>query len=142
MPLGRPLYEQTHDTKIAGLRRDVERLKRRSASRWVYVGQYPDDPQTTSDSPPWQDPWVNTGDGSIAADQLTRFRWLLGGGFEIQINATGGEPGTIMFTIPAGYWDGGKQTFTAADDSSNFTCFTVVPRDDGSNQADVYAGRV
>jgi hypothetical protein len=141
-PLGRPLYEETRDTRIAKLRRDIERLKRRSAGRWIYVGNYPTDPQTTSDSPPLQGVWVNSGDATDDTDQLTRFRWLLGGGLEIQLNVTGGGNGTIIFTLPNEYWEGGKQTVPAVDDLGGPTCFTIVPRNDGTGEADVYAGRV
>jgi len=139
MPLGRPLYEETHDTRIAGARRSIRELKRRGAGRWITVGTYPTDPDTTSDSPPLQSGFVNNGDGTSAADQLTRFRWLLGGGVEIQINVTGGGVGLIIFSLPAGYWDGGKQTFAAVDVSGNPTCYTIVPNGAG---ADVYMGRV
>jgi hypothetical protein len=141
-PLGRPLYEHTRDTRLAIARHDIEGLKRRGAGRWIYVGTYPDDPDTTSDSPPFQNGWVNSGDGTLAADQLTRFRWLLGGGTEIHINATGGTTGTIIFTLPNLYWDAAKQTFPAVDDTGAFISFTVVPRNDGSGEADVFAGRV
>jgi hypothetical protein len=139
MPLGRPLYEQTHDTRIAGLRREVERLKRRSAGRWIVVGTYPTDPDTTEDSPPLQNGFVNNGDGTSANDQLTRFRWVLGGGIEIQINVSGGGVGLVIFSLPDEYWDGGKQTFSAVDLDGNFTCYTIVPNGAG---ADVYMGRV
>lgn len=139
MPLGRPLYEETRDTRIAKIARDVERLKRRSAGRWIYVGTYPTDPSTTEDSPPFQNGFVNNGDGTSTADQLTRFRWLLGGGVEIQINVTGGGIGLVIFTLPDGYWDSGKQTYAAVAVDGTPTCYTIVPNGLG---ADVYMGRV
>lgn len=141
MPLGRPLYEETRDTRIAKIQRDVERLKRRSAGRWIYVGAYPGDPQTTTDSPPFQNDWVNNGDGTLTEDQLTSFRWLLGGGVEFHVNVTGGDLDTVIFTLPNGYWDRAKQT-VPADNNGIYFPLTIVPRDDGSGEADVYAGRI
>jgi hypothetical protein len=139
MPLGRPLYEPTLETRFAIAHRDIEGLKRRGAGRWVYVGTYPTDPNTIDISPPFQSGFVNNGDGTSAADQLTRFRWLLGGGVEIQINVTGGGVGLIIFSLPDKYWEGGKQTFAAVDIAGNFQCYTVVPNGAG---ADVYMGRI
>lgn len=141
MPLGRPLYEKTDATRLAGLRRDVEHLRRRGAGRWIYVGTYPVDPNTTIDSPTFADPWLNSGDADASTDELTRFRWLQGGGLEIQVNVTGGAEGTIIFTLPTSYWDGGKQT-VPADNNGTYFPLTIVPRTDGSGEADVYAGRV
>ena len=140
MPLGRPLYEDTPHTRIAKLARDVDRLKRRRAGRWIYVGTYPGAPNTTQDSPPFQNGFVNNGDATSATDELTRFRWLQGGGVEIQVNvAPGGSVGLVIFSLPDGYWDGGKQTYAASDIDGNFQPYTIVPNGAG---ADVYLGRV
>lgn len=139
MPLGVPLYEQTPETRLAGHGREINRLRNRSAGRWIYVGTYPTDPDTTSDSPPFQNGFLNNGDGTLTNDQLTRFRWLLGGGIELQININGGGSGLVIFSLPSGYWFGGKQTYAAVDVAGNPTCYTIIPNGDG---ADVYMGRV
>ncbi len=140
MALGRPLYEQTDPTRIAGVRRDVERLKRRGAGRWIYVGTYPGDPNTTPDSPPFQNGFHNNGDGTLTADQLTRFCWPLGGPLPVvQINIAGGAVGLVIFSLPAGYWNDGKQTFAGVAHDGSPTSYTIVPNGVG---ADVYLGRV
>lgn len=142
----RPLKPATDRREINQTRVRVRDLERRvPAGDWVYVGTYPDDPKTTVDSPPFQNGWSNTGDGTEGEDELTKFRWLIGlnASFEIFVNVDGGDAGTVIFTIPADYWPAvGKQTIDATDTDGNFTCVTVVPRTDGSGEADVYQGRV
>src|ERR1700757_3708037 len=98
-----PFKSEPSGTRLAlnriGLR--IRNLERRIiAGDWIYVGTYPEDTNTTPESPPFQNSFVNSGDGGSAADQLTRFRWHvgLGAGLELQINATGGDDGDIIFT--------------------------------------------
>lgn len=146
-PLGRPLYEPSHDTRIATAHRELQRLKRRGAGRWVYPGGVPaGDPGGVdgSGSYGWQNSWGDTGDGSSVADGLTRYRFLLGGGLELAINAAGGEIGTVMFSLLENYWfyGEGKQTFAAVDDNGDFACYTIVPQPGNLTVAGVYAGRV
>ncbi len=93
-------------------------------------------------NPDFQNGFANNGDGSLTEDQLTRFRLLLGGGIELQLNALGGAEGDIIFTFIDGYWEGAKQTIPGVDDTGLFVCLTFKPRDDGSDKVDVYAGRV
>lgn len=141
----RPLKPATDRRAINDTRLRVRDLERRvPAGDWIYVGTYPTDANTTVDSPPWQNGWSNTGDGTPGSDQLTKFRWEIGLGAKIEmfVNADGGDAGTLMFTLPADYWPAvGKQTLDCTDLNGNFTCVTVIPRTDGSNMADVYQGR-
>lgn len=142
----RPLKPATDRREINQTRLRVRDLERRvPAGDWIYVGTYPGDRKTTIDSPPFVNGWTNTGDGTSDTDELTKFRWLIGLGanLELQVNASGGDQGTIIFTLPADYWPAvGKQTIAADDGAGNYTPVTVVPRDDGTTLADVYAGRV
>ena len=142
----RPLKPATDRRQInhaVGRVRDLER--RVPAGDWIYVGDFPSDPGTTEDSPPFQNGWANTGDGSAGTDELTKFRWKIGLGASIDLvfNCDGGANGSVIFTLPADYWPAvGKQTIDCTDNDGQFTCVTVVPRDDGTNEADVYQGRV
>lgn len=142
----RPLKPATDRRQINHAVVRVRDLERRvPAGDWVYVGSYPGDPNTTVDSPPFQNGWANSGDGTAEGDELSKFRWLIGFGWslDLYINVDGGDAGTIIFTLPADYWPAtGKQTIDGTDADGNFTCVTVVPRTDGSNEADVYQGRV
>jgi hypothetical protein len=142
----RPLKPATDRREINQSRLRIRDLERRvPAGDWVYVGNYPSDLRTTPDSPPFQNGWFNSGDGTPGTDELTKFRWKIGLGAEItmHVNVDGGDPGTVIFTLPADYWPAsGKQTLDCTDADGNFACVTVVPRSDGSNMADVYQGRV
>lgn len=141
----RPLKLATDRREINHARIRVRDLERRvPAGDWVYVGAYPTDPGTTPDSPEFVN-GSNTGNGSVSEDELTRFRWKIGLGaaLELQVNVDGVDPGEIIFTLPPFYWPSiGKQPFPAVDNGGGPTCVTVVPRDDGSSMADVYAGRL
>lgn len=160
-PLGKPLFPPTAAGRTAGVERRVRMLEQRNVSRWVYVNGIPApgssaqidetgiDATTWTDSNlpgvsfTWQSPWTEGGGLDANSDALTKYRVGFSG-FEMVLNAAGGTVGTIMFTLLADYWDytEGKQTFTATDDQGNFTCYTIVPRNDYSACADVYAGRV
>lgn len=155
-PLGRPLFPETPATRAAQLERRVTRLERRAVGRWVWVsGIALSGDGTGIDAPTWTDSrmaggaftwqgtWGDVGDGSHGQDGLTRYR-LGPSGIELILNATGGSLGDLMFTLINGFWDprDGKQTFSATDDTAAFTCYTIVPRNDFSAFADVYAGRV
>lgn len=155
-PLGKPIMPPSRDGRVAHLTRRVDKLERRAVGRWVYVsGIAVSNDSSGIDAPSWTDPdlgggifgwqngWADTGSATLGADGLTRYR-IGASGLEMAINATGGSSGTIMFTLIADFWDqrDGKQTFTGADDTGQFTCYTIVPRTDKPQCADVYAGRV
>lgn len=90
----------------------------------------------------FQNDFVNSGDGSGGTDDLTSFWLVVGKGLEQQINFTGGIDQTIAYALPPYFWTRNKQSFPAVDDNGDFTCITVVGRDDATGCADVYAGRV
>jgi hypothetical protein len=118
-PLG---YEHDHDVRLAGLGRDIERLKRRSAGHWNYVGD--------TDKPAFQNSWANAG-GDL---QTLRYRWHLGGGFEIQGSVTGGATGTVIFTLPEGYRPSetgdGELRLVGSDDDGNPVVFRLLTNGD------------
>lgn len=159
-PLGKPLLPPTRDGRISGIDRRVTSLERRGNTRWVYVsGVDAAGDQTGIDAPTWveydssmnalpltfgwQTPWIDAGGTDHQQDGMTRYR-IGRSGLEMVINATGGVLGTAMFTLIGGYWDfrDGKQTFTATDTDGNFTCYTIIPRTDYPQCADVYSGRL
>lgn len=76
--------------------RDLERLPK---GRWIYVGDYPSDPDTTPDSPPFENSWINNGGG----DRRLRFRRDNEGNTQIAGSVTGGAAGTVVTTLPELY---------------------------------------
>ena len=68
------------------------------AGPWIWVGTYPGDPDTTPDSPPFENGWDNYGSGF----GRTRFR-LNNGLIEIVGSVIGGAEDTVVFTLPTGY---------------------------------------
>lgn len=113
------------DENLDDLYGRVPALERQVSGRWIYVGDYPGDPDTTIDSPLWIPTWVNIGPPKT----LTRFRYLIGTGFELQMNATGGAPGSDMFQLPDDlgryFPDQGELTLAAVDSVGGFTCYTI-----------------
>lgn len=68
--------------------------------RWVYVGDYPGDADTTPDSPPFQNGWAN-----VANRRRLRFRLTNENQVEIQGQVDGGADNTVVCTLPtADYW--------------------------------------
>ena len=70
---------------------------------------------THPDSPPFEGDWTGT----------ARFRWLLGGGVEIEMKVAG-TAGTTVFTLPEYLWpDIETPWIPAADDLGNFQVYKV-----------------
>jgi hypothetical protein len=61
---------------------------------FVYVGTYPGDANTTEDSPPFQNGWINEGGPWVPL----RFRWQRDGYVEMEGCAINGSLGTPIFT--------------------------------------------
>lgn len=89
----------TIDSAIAELFDRVRALERRNigVGPWIYAGTYPTDPDTTPDSPPFQNGWGNTGGGL----ERLRFRWRFGGEPpDIEGSVTGGTVLVAVITLP------------------------------------------
>ena len=67
--------------------------------RWVYVGTYPADADTTSDSPPFENGWANVGGGQ----QRLRFRLTNEDTLEVEGEVTDGDNGAAVTTLAALY---------------------------------------
>ncbi len=67
--------------------------------RWIYVGTYPGDPDTTPDSPPFENSWVNVGGG----EQRLRFRLTNEDTLEVEGEVEDGDNGTAVTTLDAVY---------------------------------------
>lgn len=141
----RPLKPGTPLLQIGQDRQRLRNLERRSAGPWVYVGTYPTDADTRPESPAYQNGWGPEGGGA----QRPRFRWLLGGGIEIQGCFTGGAYGTVAFTLPTGYAPDDQTLFLAGTDAaSNVIIFQIDPSGDvtilgpGTATATVGAGSI
>jgi hypothetical protein len=82
----------------------------------------------------FQNGWGNQGGGKMDM----RFRKLLGIGYEIQGSVTGGDPGTVVFSLPVGYYDpGGEIRLTAVKDDNTIVVLRIAPAT-GPARADVY----
>lgn len=103
--------------------RDLERL---THGPWVVVGSGEVLPDGLV-APPYQGTWTAPTDATL---QPLRFRWLRGGGIEIQGSTSGGVSGTTIFTLPN---DALYRQFTlevrkpASDDGGNFVVLRVQP---------------
>lgn len=89
-----PLTPPSPERTTRGLARQVDELKRRACGPWVYPGA------ETDPTYGYQGTWVD-----ISGRRRTRYRWLLGGGVEIQLKATGGAPGSVVFQLRPGFYD-------------------------------------
>jgi hypothetical protein len=98
----RPLNIPTIDQRHTNTTRRTTRVERRSAGPWHYVGDSGGAISGIADpiAPDWLNGWDNVGGGYV----FTRFRWLLGGGLELQLAADFGTAGTTMFTLPLGFY--------------------------------------
>ncbi len=67
--------------------------------RWIYVGTYPGDPDTTPDSPPFENSWVNVGGG----EQRLRFRLTNEDTLEVEGEVEDGDNGLAVTTLDAVY---------------------------------------
>ncbi len=89
-------------TRISDLRAvqvTIDRLMLRGPHRWIYVGSYPTDPNTTPDSPPFQNGWENALGNYVAH----AFRWDEHWRLEFQGEIQGGADGTVAYTLPASH---------------------------------------
>jgi hypothetical protein len=100
---------------------------------WHYVGALGE--------PAFQSGWVNVGGGLAAL----RFRLLVGSpaddgdsiddrgtSLEIQGSVTGGDSGTVVFTLPEGYRPSHELRLPASDDSGGFVVLKVEANGDVS----------
>ncbi len=74
-------------------------LERRPPGTWIYVGDFPTDPDTTIDSPPFENGWANAGGGA----QRLRFRRTNENQLEVEGSITGGTgiiDETVVTTMP------------------------------------------
>lgn len=93
----KPLQIDDEWAKLRGHRRELDRLRARAHGRWVYVGgTWPGSPDFLAGSN--MDPTA-----AIPNPVPLRFRWLLGGGLEIQGDVTGVAPGDTVFVLPDQY---------------------------------------
>lgn len=98
-PIVGPLDRGSRDRDVDELLGRVTDLERFPVGRWIYVGTYPGDPNTTPDSPAFQNSWENAG----AGDGPLKFRRTNEGQTEITGSVTGGVAGTVVTTLPALY---------------------------------------
>lgn len=90
-PVQRP-GEERNFTEIFQRLEDIERFP---PGRWIYVGTYPTDADTTPDSPPFENGWTNVGGGS----RRLRFRRNSDWSLDIAGTVTGGASGTVVTTL-------------------------------------------
>ncbi len=79
-------------------------LERRPPGTWIYVGDFPTDPDTTVDSPPFENGWVNTGGGA----QRLRFRRTNENQLVVEgsiTGPTGSLDGTVVTTMPESFYN-------------------------------------
>lgn len=107
--------------------RRIRRTERAMHGPWLYFGGSADD------DPPWENGWGAPGDPTLVS---LRFRWLIGGGTEIQGSTSGGVYGTKCGTLPLDYRPDGEVRLPASDDAGGFIVFRILA--DGS----VYVGVV
>ncbi len=81
--------------------RRMRSLERAQPGRWIYVGDYPTDLDTTPDSPPFENGWMN----AAGTDPLRRLRFRRTREADIQIAGVviGGAEGTVVTTLPVNY---------------------------------------
>ena len=86
--MSRPIQEPTPAREVGSNSYRIKHLESRPIpeSRWVYVGTYPGDPNTTFDSPPFENGFTN----ADAVNFPVRFRRKLLGCSEIEGKFTGG----------------------------------------------------
>lgn len=112
-PTQGPLDRASRERDVDELLVRVTDLERFPVGRWIYVGTYPTDPDTTPDSPAFQNSWENAGTGN----RRLRFRRTNEGQTEIAGSVTGGTAGTVVVTLPDLYRVG--ETEYAASGTSN-----------------------
>jgi hypothetical protein len=74
-------------------------LERYPPGRWIYVGTYPTDPDTTPDSPPFENGWENSGGGA----RRLRFRRNSDWSLDVEGVVTSGGSGDVVTILNALY---------------------------------------
>lgn len=112
---------------IGNLNKRTRALEQASHGHLIYVGTYPGDPNTSSESPPFQNGW-----GNIGGDYPPLAFCLTSSGFvEFEGTCDGGADGTVVFTLPEGYRPDESQRFVAAlSAGSDFCTIQVDPTGD------------
>lgn len=127
MTVGGKLSQPGTDAAIGKLADQTSALLRASHGHLVYVGTYPGDPNTSPDSPPFQNSWAN-----IGGDYPPLAFCINADGF-VQLEGTcdGGTDGSVVFTLPEGYRPDQSQRFVGALSSgSDFMTVQVDPTGD------------
>lgn len=97
--VGARLLRPGTDAAIGNLSGRVKGLERQTRGHLIYVGTYPGDPNTTPESPPFQNGWENVG------GDYPPLAFLMGVDGFVRIEGTckSGTDGTVVFTLPEGY---------------------------------------
>lgn len=93
---------------------------------WVYVGTFPDDPNTTADSPPFQNDWVDTGGDAVPA----RFRLSPDDNLEIEGAFGGGTVGTVAWTVGASWIPDYRKKFVIVTDDNEIMVLSAETNGD------------
>lgn len=130
----RPLDIPTIDQRHNNTQRRTTRLERRSAGPWHEVGDTLDPLAAT---------FLNGVTNSGGTWMTTRYRYLLGGGYEYVINVNPPAVGVVCFNLPNGYYDtDGDTPVHGFDDQGASLSFKIVAADGGGYTAGdvVYVG--
>ncbi len=90
-----PVQRPGDDRDFTEIFQRLAALEAQPPGRWIYVGDYPGDPDTTPDSPPFLNGWSNVGGGS----RRLRFRRTTEWSIEIEGDITGGSPETVVVNL-------------------------------------------
>ncbi len=94
-PIFGPVQRPGDDRDFTEIFQRLAALEAQPPGRWIYVGDYPGDPDTTPDSPPFLNGWSNVGGGS----RRLRFRRTTEWSIEIEGDITGGSPETVVVNL-------------------------------------------
>lgn len=107
-----------------------QRLKNhdlRGDERWIYVGTAGIDgvdDLLTADSPPFQNGWTN----ALGVYPPVSFRRTLNGWVHFRGAFVGGADGSIVFTLPQGFWPEHREPFTIPTASvDHYATYYVEP---------------
>jgi hypothetical protein len=125
--VGGRLVQPGTPAAIGNLNKRTRALEQASHGHLIYVGTYPTDPNTSSESPPFQNGW-----GNIGGDYPPLAFCLTAAGFvEFEGTCDGGTDGSVVFTLPEGYRPDQSQRFVAAlSAGSDFMTLQVDPTGD------------
>lgn len=93
---------------------------------WVYVGTFPGDPNTTADSPPFQNDWVDTGGDAVPA----RFRLSPDDNLEIEGAFGGGAVDTVAWTVGASWIPDYRKKFVIVTDDNEIMVLSAETNGD------------